>query len=181
VEYGEVISIDSKNSLIYSPNKLTTVFGVEDLTIVNTPDALLISKIDEVKNINQLLTQLKSLNKNELTENSLVYRPWGYFDSIICGDTYQVKIISVNPGAKISLQKHEHRSEHWVVISGIATITIGEKVFDLKVNQSTFIPSGEIHRLSNNQNGELKIIEIQTGNYLGEDDIIRFDDIYDRS
>jgi len=181
VEYGEVISINSKNSLIYSPHKLTSVFGVEDLTIVNTPDALLISKTDEIKNINQLLGRLKTLNKKELTDNSLVYRPWGYYDSIAYGDNYQVKIISVNPGAMISLQKHEYRSEHWVVISGIATITLEEKVFDLKINQSTFIPSGRIHRLSNNQNNELKIIEIQTGNYLGEDDIIRFDDIYKRS
>jgi len=115
-----------------------------------------------------------------LTDNKLVYRPWGYFNSVSIHDNYQIKTISLNPGAKISLQKHEHRSEHWIVIAGIATITLGEKVFDLKPNQSTFIPSGEIHRLSNNQDHELKIIEIQTGNYLGEDDIIRLCDIYER-
>jgi len=181
VEYGDIVSINSKNSLIYSPHQLTSVIGVEDLTVVNTPDALLISKTDEVKNIQILLAQLKVLNKKELTDNNLVYRPWGYFNSVICHQNYQIKIISLNPSAKISLQKHEHRSEHWIVISGVATITLGEKIFDLQINQSTFIPAGEIHRLSNNQNSELKIIEIQTGDYLGEDDIIRLDDIYQRT
>jgi len=181
VEYGDIISINSKNSLIYSPNQLTSTIGIEDLAVINTPDALLISRIKDVGNINQLLTKLKSLNRKELTDNNLVYRPWGYFNSIICHQNYQIKIISINPGAKISLQKHEHRSEHWIVISGVATITKGEKTFDLQINQSTFIPSGEIHRLSNLQNNELKIIEIQSGNYLGEDDIVRLDDIYKRS
>ena len=180
VEYGDIVSINSKNSLIYSPYQLTSVIGVEDLSIVNTPDALLISKRDEVKNISHLLTQLKTLNRKELTDNNLVFRPWGYFNSVLQNDNYQIKIISLNPGAEISLQKHEHRSEHWVVISGIATVTLGEKVFELRVNESTFIPKGEIHRLSNHKSDELKIIEIQTGDYLGEDDIIRFDDIYKR-
>ena len=181
VEYGDIVSINSKNSLIYSPFQLTSVIGIENLTIVNTQDALLISKTDEVKNINQLLVQLKTLNKKELTDNNLVYRPWGYFNSISCNDNYQIKVISLNPGAEISLQKHEHRSEHWVVTSGIATVTLADKVFDLRINESTFIPAGEIHRLSNNQTIELKLIEIQTGDYLGEDDIIRFDDLYKRS
>jgi len=181
VEYGDIVSINSKDSLIYSPHQLTSVIGIENLTVVNTPDALLISKTDEVKNIQQLLTQLKILNKKELTDNNLVYRPWGYFNSIACHKNYQIKIISLDPGAKISLQKHQHRSEHWIVIAGVATITLGDKIFNLQINQSTFIPAGQIHRLSNNQNHELKIIEIQTGDYLGEDDIIRLDDIYKRS
>ena len=180
VEFGDVVSINSHHSLIYSPHQLTSVIGVENMTIINTPDALLISKMDEIKDISQLLAQLKSLSKKELTDNNLVYRPWGYFNSISCHDNYQIKIISLNPGAKISLQKHEHRSEHWVVISGVATITLGEKIFDLQINQSTFIPPGEIHRLSNNQNSELKIIEIQTGDYFGEDDIVRIKDDYNR-
>jgi len=181
VEYGDIVSINSKNSLIYSPYQLTSVIGVEDLSIVNTPDALLISKRDEVKNINQLLTQLKALKRKELTDNNLVFRPWGYFDSVIQNDNYQIKIISLNPGAKISLQKHEHRSEHWIVILGIATVTRETEEYELRVNESTFIRAGEVHRLSNNQSFELKIIEIQTGEYLGEDDIIRLDDIYQRS
>jgi len=181
VEFGEILSINSKNSLIYSPFQLTSVIGVKDLTIVNTPDALLISKKDEVKNISKLLTQLRKLNKKELTENNLVYRPWGYFNSISTEENYQIKIISLNPGAEISLQKHAHRAEHWIVTSGIASVTLGEKVFDLQINESTFIPAGVIHRLSNKQNNELKIIEIQTGDYLGEDDIVRLDDIYKRS
>ena len=180
VEYGDIVSINSKNSLIYSPYQLTSVIGVEDLSIVNTPDALLISKRDEVKNINQLLTQLKALKRKELTDNNLVFRPWGYFDSVIQNDNYQIKIISLNPGAKISLQKHEHRSEHWIVILGIATVTRETEEYELRVNESTFIRAGEVHRLSNNQSFELKIIEIQTGEYLGEDDIIRLDDIYQR-
>ena len=166
--------------MIYSPYQLTSVIGIEDLSIVNTPDALLISKRDEVKNINQLLTQLKTLNRKELTDNNLVFRPWGYFNSVIQNDNYQIKIISLNPGAKISLQKHEHRSEHWIVILGIATVTRETEEYELRVNESTFIRAGEVHRLSNNQSFELKIIEIQTGEYLGEDDIIRLDDIYQR-
>jgi len=116
-----------------------------------------------------------------LIDNNLVYRPWGYFNSISRKDNYQIKIISLNPSAKISLQKHKHRSEHWIVISGIATVTLGEKVFDLHVNESIFIPAEEIHRLSNNQTTELKIIEIQTGEYLEEDDIFRIEDIYQRN
>jgi len=180
VEYGDIVSINSSNSLIYSPHQLTSVIGVENLTIVNTPDALLISKTDEVKNINQLLSQLKLTNKKELTDNNLVYRPWGYFNSIANQKNYQIKIILLNPGAKISLQKHEHRSEHWIIISGVATVTLGKKVFNLHENQSTFIPKGEIHRLENHQINDLKIIEIQTGDYLGEDDIIRLDDVYKR-
>jgi len=181
VEYGDVISINSKSSLIYSPHQLTSVIGVENLTIVNTPDALFISKKDEVKNLQQLLTHLKTINRKELIDNNLVYRPWGYFNSISRKDNYQIKIISLNPSAKISLQKHKHRSEHWIVISGIATVTLGEKVFDLHVNESIFIPAEEIHRLSNNQTTELKIIEIQTGEYLEEDDIFRIEDIYQRN
>jgi len=180
VEYGDVVSINSKNSLIYSPHQLTSVIGIENLTIVNTSDALFISKKDEVKNLQQLLTNLKKLDRKELTDNNLVYRPWGYFNSIICHDNYQIKIISLNPGAEISLQKHEHRAEHWIVTSGVASVKLGERIFDLYVNESTFIPKGAVHRLSNNQKKELKIIEIQTGDYFGEDDIIRLDDIYKR-
>jgi len=181
VEYGDIISIDSNDSLIYSPHQLTSVIGVDNLIIVNTPDALLICKTGEIKNINQLLSQLKSLNRKELNTNKLVYRPWGHYNLVSANDNYQIKTISLKPGAKISLQKHKHRSEHWIVTAGVATITLGEKVFNLKENQSTFIPSGEIHRLSNNQDHELKIIEIQTGDYLGEDDIIRICDIYNRT
>ena len=119
--------------------------------------------------------------RSEVEYHRKVYRPWGYYDSIDVGIGFQVKRIMVNPGAKLSLQKHLHRAEHWVIVQGIAKITCGLKTFNLEKNQSTFIPKGEIHRLENQQKSPLEIIEIQTGNYLGEDDIIRLDDHYDRN
>ena len=120
-------------------------------------------------------------DRNESNNHRKVYRPWGYYDSIDLGKNFQVKRILVNPGAKLSLQKHEKRAEHWVIVKGIALITCGDKVFQLKENESTYIPKGEIHRLENHETVPLEIIEIQTGSYLGEDDIIRLDDDYRRN
>ena len=132
------------------------------------------------QNINNIVEKLKIDSRSEKDDNRKVYRPWGYFDSIDYGEGFQVKRLFINPGAKISLQKHQKRAEHWVVISGIAKITCGSKTFCLGENESTFIPKGEIHRLINEEKVDLEIIEIQTGEYLGEDDIERLDDLYRR-
>ena len=128
-----------------------------------------------------IVNKLNENNRPETNFHRKIYRPWGYFDLIDLGDGFQVKRLLINPGAKISLQKHLHRAEHWVVVRGLATITSGEKIIELKINQSTFIPKDTIHRVENNQDSPLEIIEVQTGNYLGEDDIIRIEDDYDRS
>ena len=178
---GDAILDDVKNTYAFSSNRLISAIGVSDLIVVDTQDALLISSRKKTKNIKNIVKKLKENFRSEVEYHRTVYRPWGYFDSIDVGIGFQVKRIMVNPGAKLSLQKHLHRAEHWVIVQGIAKITCGLKTFNLEKNQSTFIPKGEIHRLENQQKGPLEIIEIQTGNYLGEDDIIRLDDLYDRN
>jgi len=181
VSEGDVMLEDVKNSYIYSSNKLITAIGVSDLVIVDTPDALLVANKQNTQNIKKIVERLNKDNRNESNDHRKVYRPWGHYDSIDSGKGFQVKRILINPKAKISLQKHNHRSEHWVVIKGNALITCGNNKFTLKVNQSTYIAQGEVHRLENIDNEPLEIIEIQTGNYLGEDDIIRLDDDYERN
>ena len=180
VSEGDVILDNVKNTYLLSSNRLITASGVSDLIIVDTPDALLISNRKQENNIKNLVDKLKINERSEIQNHRKVYRPWGYYDSIDYGLGFQVKRILVNPGAKLSLQKHLQRAEHWVVIKGVATITCGKNTQDLKKNQSTYIPKGEIHRLENLQDKPLEIIEIQTGEYLGEDDIIRFEDAYNR-
>ena len=185
-DYGNVVSGDVildnvTNTFVFSTNRLVSAAAVSDLIIVDTQDALLITKANDTNNIKNIISILKTANRPELENHRKVYRPWGYFDSIDSGPGFQVKRIFVNPGSKLSLQKHQHRAEHWVVIKGIATITFGDDIFNLCENQSTFIPKNEIHRLENKENSALEIIEIQTGDYLGEDDIIRLEDDYQRS
>jgi mannose-1-phosphate guanylyltransferase len=180
VSKGDVILSKVKNSYIHSTNRLVSVYDLSDLIIVDTQDALLVSNKKSSQEITNIVKNLKNNNRGELDNNRKVYRPWGYFDSIDNGDGFQVKRIFVNPGSKLSLQKHLKRSEHWVVVKGIALVTCGEKVFKLKENQSTYIPREKIHRLENCGNGTLEIIEVQTGDYLGEDDIIRLKDDYER-
>jgi len=177
---GDVILEKVKNTFTYSSNRLVSVAGVENLIIIDTHDALLITNKDNSQNIKNIVEKLINKERSEVISHRKVNRPWGYYDSIEVGNGFQVKKISVNPNAKISLQKHKYRSEHWVVILGIAKITCGEKVFILEKNQSTYIPKGEIHRLENCGDSPLEIIEIQTGEYLGEDDIIRFEDDFNR-
>jgi len=177
---GDTIIENVKNTYAFSPNRLVALSGISDLIIVDTQDALLISHRKNKNNIKQIVERIKLSGRPELDFHRKVYRPWGYYDSIDSGIGFQVKRISVNPGAKLSLQKHLYRAEHWVVIKGVASITCGDKSIDLYKNQSTFIPKGEIHRLENHKDTPLEIIEIQTGDYLGEDDIIRFDDAYNR-
>jgi mannose-1-phosphate guanylyltransferase len=180
VSEGDVILNKVKNSYIFSKDRLVSVSGVSDLIIIDTQDAILISDKKNSKNVKDLVVKLGKLNRNETVNHRKVYRPWGYFDSVDKGEGFQVKRICVNPGGKLSLQKHEHRAEHWIVVKGIASITCEKKVFKLKENQSTYISRNAIHRLENNQSIPLEIIEVQTGNYIGEDDIIRIEDEYKR-
>jgi mannose-1-phosphate guanylyltransferase/mannose-6-phosphate isomerase len=180
VSEGDVILNDVKNTYTYSSNRLVSAIGVSDLIIVDTQDALLVSNMKHVQNINNIVNKLKENSRPEVENHRKVYRPWGHYDSIDVGAGFQAKRILVNPGSKLSLQKHMHRAEHWVVVSGIAKVTCGKKTYNLKKNQSTYIPKEEIHRLENQQKYALEIIEIQTGEYLGEDDIIRLEDDFDR-
>ncbi len=181
VSEGDVILDKVKNTYAYSSNRLVSVTGVEDLVIVDTQDALLVADKKHSQNIKNIVNQLKDNGRSEADNHRKVFRPWGYYDSIDSDSGFQVKRILVNPGAKLSLQKHEHRAEHWVVVKGSAKVTCGDKVFTLRENQSTYIPKGDVHRLENQEKIDLEIIEIQTGDYLGEDDIIRLEDDYQRN
>jgi len=181
VSIGDVYLNKVTDSFIYSSNRLIAANDLSDLVIIDTQDALLVSSKNGSQEIKYIVEKLKGNNRIESDNHRKIYRPWGYFDSIEYGEGFQVKRIFVNPGARLSLQKHLQRAEHWVVVSGSALVTCGKKTFKLEANQSTYIPRGEIHRLENNENGTLEIIEIQTGEYLGEDDIIRLEDDYERN
>ena len=178
--FGDTLLSNVENSFIFSSNRLVTVNDLSNVIVVDTQDALLVSSKKNSQNIKDIVSSLKQSERSEAHNHRKVFRPWGYYDSIDCGSGFQVKRIHVNPGAKLSLQKHQKRSEHWVVVKGIAKITCGKKVFNLKENESTYIPKGEVHRLENNEKTQLEIIEIQTGEYLGEDDIVRIEDDYQR-
>jgi len=181
VSEGDVILDGVKNTYTYSSNRLVSAIGVSDLVIVDTQDALLVADKRYSQNIKNIANQLKKNGRSEADNHRKVFRPWGYYDSIDADDGFQVKRILVNPGAKLSLQKHAHRAEHWVVVKGVAKVTCRGKTFSLKENQSTYIPKGKVHRLENTEKTDLEIIEIQTGDYLGEDDIIRLEDDYQRN
>ena len=181
VSEGDVFLEDVKNTYTYSSNRLVSVIGVSNLVIVDTQDALLVADKHQTHNIKKIVARLNNDKRSEVDNHRKVFRPWGYYDSVDSEEGFQVKRIVVNSGAKLSLQKHKHRAEHWVVVKGIALITCGDKVFELVENQSTYIPQGSLHRLENHQDIPLEIIEIQTGSYLGEDDIIRFEDDYQRN
>ena len=178
VSEGDVILDNVKNTYTYSSNRLVSVIGTSDLVIVDTQDALLVADKKYSQNIKNIVNQLRKSNRSEADNHRKVFRPWGYYDSIDADDGFQAKRILVNPGAKLSLQKHKHRAEHWVVVKGVAKVTCGDKTFSLKENQSTYIPKGAVHRLENAEEIDLEIIEIQTGDYLGEDDIVRLKDDY---
>ena len=177
---GDVILDNVENTFAYSSNRLVSAVGVSELIIVDTNDALLVTSTKYSQNIKNIVDKLKDQNRPEAINHRKVFRPWGYYDSLDVGKGFQVKRICIKPGEKISLQKHKYRSEHWVVISGVAKITCGKKTYNLDKNQSTYIPKGEVHRLENEGTTPLEIIEIQTGNYLGEDDITRLEDDYHR-
>ena len=178
---GDVTLDQVKNSYLYSTSRLVAASNIADLIVIDTQDALLVTTRDNSLSIKNIVKKLKKNKRTEIENHRKVYKPWGYYDSIDTGYNFQVKRILVNPGAKLSLQKHLYRAEHWVVVSGVAKITCGKKIYNLEKNQSTYIPKGEIHRLENIENYPLEIIEVQTGNYLGEDDIIRLKDDYQRN
>jgi len=177
---GDVILNDVKESLIYSSNRLVSAVGVDGLIIVETADAVLVANRKSSQAVKSVVELLQSQQREEKNLHRKVTRPWGWYDSIDQGDRFKVKRIQVKPGASLSLQMHEHRAEHWVVVKGVAEITNGDQLMTLTENQSTYIPSGQIHRLANPGNEPLEIIEVQSGAYLGEDDILRFEDIYGR-
>ena len=178
---GEIVLEDVKNTYTYSSNRLVSVIGVSNLVIVDTQDTLLVMNKQQTHNIKKIVERLQNDKRSEVENHRKVFRPWGYYDSVDSGEGFQVKRIVVNSGAKLSLQKHKYRAEHWVVVKGTALVTCGDRVFELVENQSTYIPQGSLHRLENHQDTPLEIIEIQTGNYLGEDDIIRLEDDYQRN
>ena len=178
--HGDVMIYESNNSYIRTDGKLVAAIGVDDLVIVSTKDVLVVAHKDRSQDVKVVAQQLKSDSRPEWEYHREVYRPWGKYDSIDRGERYQVKRITVKPGAKLSLQMHHQRAEHWVVVSGTAKVTKGDKTFTLSENESTYIPVGEIHALENPGEVPLEIIEVQSGPYLGEDDIVRFEDIYGR-
>lgn len=177
---GDTLTQNTSNSFIKTDSNLVCTIGVDDLVIISTKDSLLVSNKNDVESIKKITEMLKENSRPEWQFNREVYRPWGKYDSIDVGEGYQVKKLTVNPGAKLSVQKHHHRSEHWVVVSGVAKVTNGDKTYELNKNESTYIPSDTIHSLENCGETPLEIIEVQCGSYLGEDDIVRFDDIYGR-
>jgi mannose-1-phosphate guanylyltransferase / mannose-6-phosphate isomerase len=159
---------------------LTTVVGLEDIIVVATADAVLVVAKGEAERVKDLVKQLKVRNRKEALEHRRIYRPWGYYQTADLGSRYQVKRICVNSGGRLSLQKHFHRSEHWVVVHGVAEVTVGDEVRLVHENESAYIPIGAVHRLANPGKIPLELIEVQVGSYLGEDDILRFDDVYHR-
>lgn len=177
---GDVISIDTSNSYVYSESRLVSTVGVNDLIVVETKDAVLVAHKDHVQDVKRVVEKLKADGRKEHISHREVYRPWGVYDAIDSGQRYQVKRITVNPGHKLSVQMHHHRAEHWIVVSGTAKVTNGEKTYLVTENQSTYIPIGGIHALENPGVIPLELIEVQSGSYLGEDDIIRFSDNYGR-
>lgn len=177
---GDVLTVDTKNSYIYAENKLVTVIGVENIIVVETKDAVMIASKDRVQDVKKIVDQLNQQNRAEAKIHKKAYRPWGHYDSIDTGERHQAKRIVVKPGAKLSLQKHHHRAEHWVVVKGTALVTRGDEQILITENESTYIPLGTVHRLENPGVIPLEIIEVQSGSYLGEDDIVRFGDNYGR-
>ncbi|GGK77440.1 mannose-1-phosphate guanylyltransferase/mannose-6-phosphate isomerase [Amphritea balenae] len=180
VAVGDTILEDTTNSFVYAGDRLVTTLGVDDLVIVDTKDALLVARKDRVQDVKKIVNQIKAAERNEHFQHRVVYRPWGKYDSIDNGERYQAKRITVNPGAKLSLQKHHHRAEHWVVVSGTANVRRGDDTMLVSENESVYIPIGEIHSLENPGKIPLELIEVQSGSYLGEDDIVRLEDQYGR-
>ncbi|EHX8179450.1 mannose-1-phosphate guanylyltransferase/mannose-6-phosphate isomerase [Escherichia coli] len=180
VSYGDVINYNSRNNYIYSEGSLISTVGVNNLIIVQTKDALLVAQQDNVQDIKKIVEILKKQKRSEHISHREVYRPWGRYDSVERGDRYQVKRITVKPGECLSTQMHHHRAEHWVVVAGTAKVTCGERTFFVTENESTFIPIGTVHTLENPGKIPLEVIEIQSGVYLGDDDIVRLSDKYGR-
>ena len=179
--HGDVMTTDTEGSFVHAESRLVTTVGVRDLVIVETHDAVLVADKSKAQEVKQIVERLKNEHREEENFHRIVYRPWGSFDSVDEGEGYKVKRISVKPGARLSKQMHHHRAEHWVVVRGTARVFRNDEIFDLHENESVFIPLGATHYLENPTDEPLDIIEVQSGSYLGEDDIVRFDDIYGRS
>jgi mannose-1-phosphate guanylyltransferase len=178
--FGDTILQETSNSLIHGGERLIATVGLDNIVIVDTKDALLVACKDKVQDVKKIVEKLKADKRSEFKFHREVYRPWGKYDSIDNGERYQVKRITVNPGEKLSIQMHHHRAEHWIVVSGTASVTNGDKTFLLTENESTYIPIGIVHALENSSKVPLEMIEVQSGSYLGEDDIVRFEDRYGR-
>ncbi|QAU24930.1 mannose-1-phosphate guanylyltransferase/mannose-6-phosphate isomerase [Dyella sp. M7H15-1] len=179
---GDTLAINTRNSLLRSHDRhMIATVGVDDLIVVSTPDATLVAHRNAAQDVKKVVDRLKASGRTEHSFHRVVHRPWGSYDSLEAGGRFQVKRIVVKPGASLSLQKHHHRAEHWIVVSGTAEVTCDDKVFLMAENQSTYIPLGSMHRLRNPGKVPLELIEVQSGSYLGEDDIVRFDDVYGRA
>ena len=178
---GDALLFDNQNTLVHATSRLVGVVGLNNVVVVETPDAVLVADRSRSQDVKAIVGQLHSSGRSEHTLHRQVHRPWGWYDSIDSGARFQVKRIMVKPGASLSLQMHHHRAEHWIVVSGTAEVTNGDKVILLTENQSTYIPLGTTHRLANPGKVPLEIIEVQSGSYLGEDDIVRFEDTYGRT
>ena len=180
IVHGPVVTMDTQDCVIHSDGRLTAAIGVKDLVVVSTSDAVMVVPRARAQEVKQLVDKLKAAKRPEATDHKRVHRPWGYYESIDMGERFQVKRIVVTPGGILSLQKHRHRSEHWVVVRGTAEVTIGEQVRAVHENESIYIPIGSVHRMANRGKIPLELIEVQTGSYLGEDDIERIEDVYKR-
>ncbi|MEF9962885.1 MAG: mannose-1-phosphate guanylyltransferase/mannose-6-phosphate isomerase [Comamonas sp.] len=178
---GETLAIDTSNSLLFSESRLIAAVGLDNVVVVETADAVLVADKSRTQDVKKVVAALKAQNRSMASAHRKVHRPWGWYDSIDSGSRFQVKRIVVNPGGQLSLQMHHHRAEHWIVVKGTAEVTNGEQTFLLGENESTFIPLGHVHRLANPGKVPLEIIEVQSGSYLGEDDIVRFEDTYGRT
>jgi mannose-1-phosphate guanylyltransferase / mannose-6-phosphate isomerase len=179
---GPAVFVDSRNSLVHADEAiLTAVVGLDNVVVITTPDAVLVTSRDKAEQVKGLVEQLKAQNREQVVQHLRVYRPWGYYQAIDNGSRYQVKRIVVKPNAMLSLQKHSHRSEHWVVVRGTAEVTMGSEILTVHENESTYIPIGSVHRLANPGKIPLELIEVQVGSYLGEDDIVRLTDQYGRN
>lgn len=178
--HGDVIAEDCRNTLAWGDGRLVALLGLDDVVVVDTDDTLLVAHRDKVQSVKDIVGRLKKEGRTQAALHRKVYRPWGAYDSIDNGERFQVKRITVKPGGQLSLQMHHHRAEHWIVVSGTAMVTCGEKTILLTENQSTYIPLGVTHRLENPGKLPLELIEVQSGSYLGEDDIVRFEDVYGR-
>jgi mannose-1-phosphate guanylyltransferase/mannose-6-phosphate isomerase len=177
---GPALAVDAKGCVVHAEGRLTAVLGVENLIVVSTPDAVLVVPRGRAEEVKSLVADLQRRGRAEAKEHRRVHRPWGYYESVDSGDRFQVKRIAVVPGGKLSLQRHHHRAEHWVVVRGTAEVTVGDEVRAVHENESIYIPIGSVHRLANPGRIPLELIEVQTGSYLGEDDIVRLDDVYNR-
>jgi len=178
---GPVVSMDSSGCVVHADQRLTAVVGVKDLVVVSTSDAVMVVPRARAQEVRELVSKLKAQKRPEATDHKRVHRPWGYYESIDMGERFQVKRIVVIPGGILSLQKHRHRAEHWVVVRGTAEVTIGEQIRAVHENESVYIPIGSVHRMANKGKIPLELIEVQTGSYLGEDDIERLEDVYKRT